>query len=160
MYVLVCFVPLALAADVSRPLRGSAQRAVRLLGGVILAQPVIALCLAIGGAMLGSADTAHGPILVLPPDTTSAAGGVDLSSTVGVLLTGVSVIVLAVFAPFVVLKMFPVGDADATAGAKTAAAPPMMTAARTAGSALSGGATSTASMASSASASSLGPGAP
>jgi hypothetical protein len=137
VYILVCFVPLALAADVWAPMRGTAQRAIRLLGGVILAQPVIALCLAIGGAALGDPAT---PTTGATTVVAAAGTGADLASTVGVLLTGTAVVVLACFAPFVLLKLFPVGDTTATAGAKAAAIAPVTGAVSAVTSVASGGA--------------------
>jgi hypothetical protein len=142
VYILVCFVPLALAADVWQPMRGTAQRAIRLLGGVILAQPVIALCLAIGGAALGDPTTPTTSATVVA--TAGSGAGADLASTVGVLLTGTAVVVLACFAPFMLLKLFPVGDTTATSGAKAAAIAPVTGAVSAVTSVASGGATTAA----------------
>ena len=137
VYILVCFVPLALAADVWQPMRGTAQRAIRLLGGVILAQPVIALCLAIGGAALGDPTTPATSATVVA--AAGSGAGADLASTVGVLLTGTAVVVLACFAPFMLLKLFPVGDTTATSGAKAAAIAPVTGAVSAVTSVASGG---------------------
>ena len=120
IYVVVCFVPLGLATDVWAPMKGTAKRAIRLLAGVIMAKPVVALCLAIGGSLIGATGT---PSTAIPePGTTTAgiAGGAGLAGSLGTLTTGCAVLVVAVFAPFVFLRLFPLADADATEGARRA----------------------------------------
>ena len=117
IYVVVCFVPLGLATDVWAPMKGTAKRAIRLLAGVIMAKPVVALCLAIGGSLIGATGTPSTAIPEPGTTTTGAAGG---AGALGTLTTGCAVLVVAVFAPFVFLRLFPLADAAATEGARRA----------------------------------------
>ena len=71
-------------------------------------------------SLLGATGT---PSTAIPePATTTAgtAGGTGLAGSLGVLTTGCAVLVVAVFAPFVFLRLFPLADADATEGARRA----------------------------------------
>jgi hypothetical protein len=143
IFVLVAITALAVVFDVYRPTRGAGARAGRLLAGVIAAKPIIALCFAIGGAALGgphgsesagadkaavpepggadAGDPAPGSGLV-PAGTDPAQGddADDLGPTMGALLAGLATMSLAGFAPFTVLKLFPVAEATAADGARAA----------------------------------------
>ena len=120
IYVVVCFVPLGLATDIWAPMKGTAKRAIRLLAGVIMAKPIVALCMAIGASLIGSAGASS--TAIPEPGTTGAGavGGAGIAGSLGVMTTGCAVLVLAVFAPFVFLRLFPLADADATAGGRQA----------------------------------------
>ena len=117
IYVVVCFVPLGLASDIWAPMKGAAKRAVRLLAGVIMAKPVVALCLAIGAALIG-APTAPSTAIAEPGATaaTATVTGSGVARDFGLLTTGCAVLVLSIFAPFVFLRLFPVADAAASEG--------------------------------------------
>ena len=122
IYVVVCFVPLGLATDIWAPMKGTAKRAIRLLAGVIMAKPVVALSMAIGASLLG-APGAPSTAIPEPGSSGAVAGGVagpGVADTLGVMTTGCAVLVLAVFAPFVFLRLFPLADADATEGGRRA----------------------------------------
>ena len=60
---------------VSRPTKGAGGQSIRLLAGVIVAKPLIALCFAPGGAMLGgaAADSGHDAGAVNEPGTAATA---------------------------------------------------------------------------------------
>lgn len=127
IYVLTALCAIAVVVDVYRPTRGSAARSGRLLAGVIAAKPLIALCFAIGGTALGAGVTGNATVAAPEPGTPTdvvgvspdaGAGSGDLAPTVGVLLAGFATLSLAAVAPFTVLKLFPVADAAATAGAR------------------------------------------
>ena len=128
IYVLVALAPLALATDVWEPLRGAGQRTGRTLAGVILAKPMVALCFAIGGSLL--ANTAQPTQATVPavaepgPAVTAATTGTlpsqDATELIGGMLVGLATLALAAFAPFVLLRLVPFGDATATSGAADA----------------------------------------
>jgi len=142
IFVLVAITAIAIVFDVYRPTRGAGARAGRMLAGVIAAKPIIALCFAIGGAALGSVhspsptdgveavaepgdtatDAPPAPGAVVSTDVAAAGGedSADLGPTSAALLAGLATMALAAFAPFVVLKLFPVADATVGDGARSA----------------------------------------
>ena len=101
VYVLVALSPLAFAASVWPAARSAARRLLELLLAVIASKLVIAIALAVGAAALGP-----GTRPLTDPNTGSpAAGGL------GALIVGVAVLAMAAFAPFLVLRLFPVVEA-------------------------------------------------
>ena len=99
IYLLVAMSPLALAARVWPQLRGGWHRIAHLGIALILSKFVIALALALGAAALGGG----GP---KPGDLGNQAG-----LTLQALVVGVTLMCLAVFAPFLVLKIIPLFEA-------------------------------------------------
>ncbi|HEX8771116.1 MAG TPA: hypothetical protein VF711_10155, partial [Acidimicrobiales bacterium] len=99
IYLLLAMAPLALAARVWPQLRGAWHRLAHLGIALIVSKFVIALALALGAAALGGG----GP---QPGDTGNQAGLTLQGLVVGVTLMG-----MAAFAPFLVLKVIPIFEA-------------------------------------------------
>jgi hypothetical protein len=121
IFFLVAITVVMVCLDVYRPTKGAGGQSMRLLAGVIVAKPLIALCFALGGAMLGAAatDSSHDAGAVAEPGTAATAAGDpaiasaigenadDLPRTFGVLLAGMATMMLAAVAPLTVLKLVP-----------------------------------------------------
>ena len=106
VYLLVAVSPLAFAATVWPAARGILRRVIEMLLAVILSKLVIAIALSVGVAALSGAGTA------------AEAGQPDLdqaSVSLGTLLVGTSILAMAAFAPFLVLKLVPVAEAAVVA---------------------------------------------
>ena len=67
IFFLVAITVVMVCLDVYRPTKGAGGQSMRLLAGVIVAKPLIALCFALGGAMLGAAAADN------PPDAGAVA---------------------------------------------------------------------------------------
>lgn len=156
IYLLTAITAVMIVLDVYRPTRGAGARSWRLLAGVIAAKPIIALCFALGGQMLGGAGAASpsteaiaepGTEAAVDPQVTESVIGEnadDLAATVGTLLGGMATMCLAAFAPFSVLRLFPAADAGAAGEGQKAVTSSVRTAAITAGSAVASGGASVA----------------
>jgi hypothetical protein len=125
IFFLVAITVVMVCLDVYRPTKGAGGQSMRLLAGVIVAKPLIALCFALGGAMLGAAATDSPPDAgaVAEPGTAATAAADptadpamasaigenadDLPRTFGVLLAGMATMMLAAVAPLTVLKLVP-----------------------------------------------------
>jgi hypothetical protein len=104
LYLLLAFAPLTLAARVWPVARGAFRRLAELGLALIVSKFAIALALALGAAALAGGG----------PDTgTSSAEAAGLS--LGGLLAGASLMALAAFTPFVVLRLLPVVEAAVVA---------------------------------------------
>jgi hypothetical protein len=99
IYLLLAMAPLALAARVWPQLRGAWHRIAHLGIALILSKFVVALALGLGAAALGGG----GP---QPGDLGNQAG-----LTLQALVVGVTLMCLAAFAPFLVLKIIPIFEA-------------------------------------------------
>ncbi|HVM06932.1 MAG TPA: hypothetical protein VM345_00585 [Acidimicrobiales bacterium] len=98
--ILIALSPLSFAAAIFPPARSAARRVCELLVAVVLSKLVIAVAFAVGLAALGTAgDEGMAPLVV-----------------------GSTVLVLAAFSPFLVLRLFPLTEA-ATAGQSAAGMP-------------------------------------
>ena len=102
MYLLVAMSPLAFAASVWPAAKGVLRRLMELLLAVIVSKLVISIALAVGVAALGGAGTAAG---------TDPGVGEWAAQGLGTLVVGTSILCLAAFSPFVVLKLIPVAEA-------------------------------------------------
>ena len=126
IFFLVAITVVMVCLDVYRPTKGAGGQSMRLLAGVIVAKPIVALCFALGGAMLGAAggdQQSADPGAVAEPGTTITVAtdpatdpavaelvgenGDDLSATFGALLAGMATMMLAAVAPLSVLKLVP-----------------------------------------------------
>jgi hypothetical protein len=105
IYVLIAFAPLALAARVWPVTRGAFRRLCELGVALIVAKFAVAVALALGAAALAGG----GPQLAQPG--VAEAAGVSLGS----LLAGASLMAMAAFTPFVVLRILPVLEAAVVA---------------------------------------------
>ena len=100
IYLLVAFAPLTLAARVWPAARGARGRPARLVSlALIVSKFAIALCLALGGAALAGGGPKQGDL--------GTQADMDLAS----MLTGASLMLLAAFTPFIVLKLLPIVEA-------------------------------------------------
>lgn len=143
IFFLVAITAVMVALDVYRPTKGAGGQAMRLLAGVIIAKPVVALCFALGGQMLGSINSEPADQVAEPGTTVTAPGtdpddpttaqvlgedSDDLSGTVGVLLAGMATMMLAAVTPITMLRLIPGGnattahEAQSAMGAKAASA--------------------------------------
>ena len=102
MYLLVALSPLAFAASVWPAAKGVLRRLVELMLAVIVSKLVISIALAVGVAALGGAGSAAGP---------EPGVGEWAAQGLGTLVVGTSILCLAAFSPFVVLKLIPVAEA-------------------------------------------------
>lgn len=99
IYLLLAFSPLVLAARVWPQLRGGWHAMCRLGVAVILSKFAIALALGLGAAALGGGGPKSGDL--------GTKAGLDL----GGVLVGASLMLLAAFSPFIVLRVLPVFEA-------------------------------------------------
>lgn len=102
VYVLVALSPLAFAAAVWPATRGVLRRTAEVLLAVVLSKFVICVAIAIGVAALGGAGQAAGP---------TAGVGEAAATGMGALSVGASVLAMAAFSPFLLLKLIPVAEA-------------------------------------------------
>ena len=97
IYLLIMLAPVVLAARIWAPARRSWRRLVDVTLALIVAKPVIAIALALGTAAIGR------------DGVTSVAGpGEVAGSQISGMLTAAVLMLLATFAPFVVLKLLPI----------------------------------------------------
>ena len=101
MYLLVALSPLAFAASVWPAAKGVLRRLVEIMLAVIVSKFVISVALAVGVAALGGAGNAAGP---------SPGVGEWAAQGLGSLVVGTSILCLAAFSPFMVLKLIPVAE--------------------------------------------------
>lgn len=102
MYLLVALSPLAFAASVWPAAKGVLRRLIELMLAVIVSKLVISIALAVGVAALGGAGSAAG---------SEPGVGEWAAQGLGTLVVGTSILCLAAFSPFVVLKLIPVAEA-------------------------------------------------
>jgi hypothetical protein len=128
IFFLVAITVVMICLDVYRPTKGAGGQSIRLLAGVIVAKPLIALCFALGGAMLGgaAANGGHDAGAVNEPGAAATAAAAptsdpafgdsadDLPETFGVLLAGMATMMLAAVAPLTVLKLVPAATGAST----------------------------------------------
>jgi hypothetical protein len=98
MYLLVALSPLAFAASVWPAAKGVLRRLIEVMLAVILSKLVISVALAVGVAALGGAGGAAG---------SEPAVGEWAAQGLGGLVVGTSILCLAAFSPFMVLKLMP-----------------------------------------------------
>lgn len=96
IYLLLAFSPVVLAARVWPVMSGAWHQLCRIGIALIISKFAIALALGLGAAALGGGGPHQGDI------------GTDAGLTVGGLVVGASLMLLAAFAPFVVLRLLPV----------------------------------------------------
>jgi uncharacterized integral membrane protein len=107
LYLLLAFSPLVLAVRVWPALSGAWHQLCRIGLALIASKFVISLALGLGAAALAGG----GPGNLGAPGPNANDMGTQVGLTVGGLVMGLSLMVLAAFAPFVVLKFFPVFEA-------------------------------------------------
>ncbi len=98
VYILVALSPLSFAAMVWPSARGVLRRTIELLLSVILSKLVVCIAISVGVAALAGAGTADG---------NSAGLGGQATVSMGTLFVGTAILVIAAFAPFLVLKLIP-----------------------------------------------------
>lgn len=103
IYLLMAAAPLTLAARVWPAARGAWKRLAELGIALIASKFVIALALGLGAAALAGGGPANGDL--------GTQAGLDLAG----LLTGASLMLLAAFSPFVVLRLLPIVEAAVVA---------------------------------------------
>ncbi len=96
IYLLMAAAPLTLAARVWPAARGAWRRLAELGIALIVSKFAIALALGLGAAALAGAGPKQGDL--------GTQAGLDLAS----LMTGASIMLLAAFTPFIVLKLLPI----------------------------------------------------
>ena len=101
MYLLVALSPLAFAASVWPAAKGVLRRLVEVMLAVIVSKFVISVALAVGVAALGGAGDAAG---------STPGVGEWAAQGLGSLVVGTSILCLAAFSPFMVLKLIPVAE--------------------------------------------------
>ncbi len=107
IYLLLAFSPLVLAVRVWPALSGAWHQLCRIGLALIASKFVISLALGLGAAAL----VGGGPGNLGAPGPNANDMGTQVGLTVGGLVVGLSLMVMAAFAPFVVLKFFPVFEA-------------------------------------------------
>jgi len=101
IYLVIAMSPLVFAAMVWPSARGMVRKLSELLLALIFSKLVIAIAFSVGAAALaGVGDAGHAH--------PGATGGPDVSAHAGTLFSGAVIFALAAFAPFVLLKLFPV----------------------------------------------------
>ena len=105
LYLLIAFAPLALAARVWPVTRGAFRRLCELGVALIVAKFAVAVALALGAAALAGG----GP----RPEQAGVAEAAGL--TLGSMLAGASLMALAAFTPFVVLRILPIMESAVVA---------------------------------------------
>lgn len=99
VYFLVALSPLAFATMVWPSTRGVTRRLLELLVGAIFSKLVICVALSVGMAALGNATHAAG---------SDAGVGTAIAAGIGNLVTGTTLLVLASWSPFLLMKMMPI----------------------------------------------------
>ena len=99
IYLLVAFAPVVLAARVWPALAGAWHQLCRLGIALIVSKFAISLALGLGAAAVGGGGPSEGGV------------GTAAGLTIGAVVLGAALMVLAAFAPFVVLKLLPVFEA-------------------------------------------------
>lgn len=107
IYLLLAFSPIVLSARVWPALSGAWHQLCRIGLALIASKFVISLALGLGAAALANG----GPGNLGAPGPNPNDVGTQVGLTVGGLITGVSLMVLSAFAPFVLLKLLPVFEA-------------------------------------------------
>jgi len=97
VYLLVAFAPLVLAARIWPAARGMFRRLCELGLALIISKLAIALAFAVGAVALGAGDASG------PGSISAGGGGVSLAGLLG----GATLMGLAAFSPFVVLRLLP-----------------------------------------------------
>lgn len=105
VYFLVLVGPLALSARVWLAARGMFRKVCELGVAIIVSKFAIALALALGAAALGGGG----------PDPTGAGSGEAAATDLSGLLAGATLMLVAAFTPFVVIRLVPVVEAAAVA---------------------------------------------
>jgi hypothetical protein len=102
VYIIVALSPLSFAALVWPSARPVLRRTIELLVSVVVSKLVICIAISVGVAALAGAGTGS-------PN----AAGMDprLATSMGTLFVGTAVLVIAAFAPFLVLKLIPWAEA-------------------------------------------------
>jgi type IV secretion system protein TrbL len=103
IYLLVAFAPVVLAVRVWPALRGAWHHLCRIGVALIVAKFAIALSLGLGAAALAGGGPADGDL------------GTEAGLTVGAVVVGASLMILAALSPFVILKLLPVFEAAVVA---------------------------------------------
>jgi type IV secretion system protein TrbL len=98
VYILVALSPLSFAAMVWPSARGVLRRTIELLLSVILSKLVVCIAISVGVAALAGAGGAGAR------DT--GVGG-QVAASMGTLFVGTAILVVAAFAPFLILKLIP-----------------------------------------------------
>jgi hypothetical protein len=99
VYFLVALSPLAFAARVWPSAQGVLRRLTELLIGAIFSKLVICIALAVGMAALGNAGHAAG---------SNAGVGTAIAAGIGALVTGTTLLMLAAWSPFLLMRMMPI----------------------------------------------------
>jgi type IV secretion system protein TrbL len=99
VYFLIALSPLAFAAMVWPAAKGALRRLMELVVAAIFSKLVICIALSVGAAALGTAGHAAGP---------NAGVGTAAAAGIGSLVTGTTLLVLASWAPFLLMRMMPV----------------------------------------------------
>jgi hypothetical protein len=99
VYFLVALSPLAFAARVWPSAQGVLRRLTELLIGAIFSKLVICIALAVGMASLGNAGHAAG---------SDAGVGTAIAAGIGALVTGTTLLMLAAWSPFLLMRMMPI----------------------------------------------------
>jgi len=106
VYIIVALSPLSFAAMVWPSTRSTLRRTIELLAAVVVSKLVICIAISVGVAALAGAGTAA-------PNGPGTDSG--LSASMGTLFVGTAVLVIAAFAPFLVLKLIPWAEAAVVA---------------------------------------------
>jgi len=106
IYLLVAMSPLVFAAVVWPSARGMLRKLVELILALIFSKVVIAIAFSVGAAALAGVGKGH---------SAAAGGDPGLSANASAMFAGAVIFCLAAFAPFVVLKLFPIAEAAVAA---------------------------------------------
>jgi hypothetical protein len=98
VYILVALSPLSFAAMVWPSARGVLRRTIELLLSVILSKLVVCIAISVGVAALAGAGSAGA--------NDTGVGG-QVAASMGTLFVGAAILVVAAFAPFLILKLIP-----------------------------------------------------
>ena len=102
VYVIVALSPLSFAAMVWPSTRSTVRRTIELLVSVVVSKLVVCVAISVGVAALAGASSG-------PPNDPG------LAASMGTLFVGTAVLVIAAFAPFLVLKLIPWAEATVVA---------------------------------------------
>jgi hypothetical protein len=103
IYLMLAFAPMVLAVRVWPMLRGAWHHMCRIGVALIVSKFAIALSLGLGAAALGGGGPKEGDL------------GTQAGLTIGAVVVGASLMILAAIAPFVILKLLPVFEAAVVA---------------------------------------------
>jgi hypothetical protein len=115
VYIVAALAPLVFAAQLWPVLKGTGQKLLRLLCGLIVAKLAMAVALAVAAAAAVGTGSGGEVTALPPPEIFAEDPGGSVTQAVGILLAAVAAFGIAAFMPFFVAKLLPLAEDAAVA---------------------------------------------